>query len=152
MKKQIKILLILGLFFLSFGGGWMHFAYHPAAKTGYGWVPFIAGLVSVLLIPLLFAFKKTVHWAYLLNGFAVVIGTITMVQFSIEVHPIWADVAILWGKFVLGRALFCLEVYPLEAAPRAKGLAFFRYPNLGFWYVHLVMWAIVYFLGHKLWG
>jgi len=151
MKKKIKFLLIFGLFFMSLGGGWMHYNYHPYAQTGYGWVPFIVGLISVLIVPVLFAFKKTVHWAYLLNGFAVIIGTITMAHFSLEVHAIWPDIAILWGKFAVGRAIFCLEVYPLDSNPKVKGLSLIRYPNMGFWFVHFAAWTAVYLLGHFIW-
>ena len=151
MKKKIKFLLIFGLFFMSWGGGWMHYSYHPFAKTGYGWVPFIVGLISVLIVPILFAFKKTVHWAYLLNGFAVIIGTITMTHFSLAVHPLWADILILWGKFAIGRAIFCLEVYPPDARPQVRGWNLIRFPNMGFWYVHLVAWTAVYLLGHFIW-
>jgi len=151
MKKKIKILLIFGLFFMSLGGGWMHYAYHPAAKTGFGWVPFIAGILSILVITPMFAFKKTVRWAYLLNGFAVIIGTITMAHFSLAVHPIWADILILWGKFAVGRAIFCLEIYPPDANPKVRGWALVRFPNMGFWTVHLLLWGLVYFLGSAFW-
>jgi hypothetical protein len=151
MKKKIKILLIFGLFFASLGGGWIHYNYHPFAKTGYGWVPFIVGLISVLLIPMLFYFKKTLNLAYLLNGFAVIIGTITMTHFSLTIHAIWPDILILWSKFAIGRAIFCLEVYPPESNPKVKGWNLIRYPNLGFWFVHLIAWSLVYFLGSYFW-
>jgi hypothetical protein len=151
MKKKIKILLVFGLFFASLGGGWMHFNYHPFSETGYGWVPFIVGLISVILVPLLFMFRKTLNLAYLLNGFAVIIGTITMAHFSLRVAPIWADIVILWAKFVIGRAIFCLEIYPMDSHPRVRGLSLIRYPNLGFWYVHLVAWSLIYFLGNVFW-
>jgi len=121
MKKKIKILLIFGLFFVSLGGMGLHYAIHPFAKTGYGWVPFIVGLISVLVIPLLFYFRKTLNLAYLLNGFAVIIGTITMAHFSLVIRPLWPDILILMTKFVIGRAIFCLEIYPLDANPKVKG-------------------------------
>jgi hypothetical protein len=76
MKKKIKNLLIFGLFFASLGGGWFHYAYHPHTKVAYGWVPFIVGLITIFLVPILFYFRKTLNLAYLLNGFAVIIGTV----------------------------------------------------------------------------
>ena len=151
MKNKIKILLIFGLFFLSLGGGLMHKAYHPFGRTGYGMVPFIVGLLSVLIIPILFYFKKTLNLAYLLNGFAVIIGTITMAHFSLTIHAIWPDILVLWSKFVIGRAIFCLEVYPMDSNPKVKGWNLIRYPQLGFWFVHLVLWGVVYFLGNLFW-
>ena len=151
MKKKIKSLLIFGLFFASLGGMGLHYAIHPFAKTSYGLVPFIVGLLSVLIIPLLFAFKKTVHWGYLLNGFVVIIGTITMAHFSLVLRPLWPDILILWAKFAIGRAIFCLEIYPSDSNPKVKGWSLIRYPNMGFWYIHLVLWSLVYFLGNYFW-
>jgi hypothetical protein len=151
MKKKIKILLILGLFFVSAGGGWVHYKYHPYGTTGFGWVPFIAGLISIFLLPVLFYFRKTLNLAYLLNGFTVIIGVITMAHFSLEIAPLWANIVTLLSKFVIGRAIFCLEVYPPDSDPKPKGWGVIRYPNPGFWYVHFVAWSAVYFLGHAIW-
>jgi len=151
MKKRIKICLIFGLFFVSIGGGWLHYKYHPYDATGFGWVPFIVGILSLVVVPVLFYFKKTVHWAYLINGFSVIIGVITMAHFSLAVEPLWANIVTLLSKFVIGRAIFCLEVYPLDSNPKPRGWGLIRYPNMGFWYVHLVAWALVYYLGATLW-
>lgn len=151
MKKKIKLLLIFGLFFASLGGGWLHYAYHPYAKTGYGWVPFIVGLLTVLVVPILFYFRKTLNLAYLINGFSVIIGTIAMTHFSLIIHPLWPDIIILWSKFFIGRAIFCYEVYPPDSNPKVRGLGLIRYPNLGYWFVHLAAWSVVYFLGQYLW-
>jgi hypothetical protein len=151
MKKRIKLLLVFGLFFVSLGGGMFHYAFHSYTKFAYGWVPFIVGLISVILIPLLFYFRKTLNLAYLLNGFAVIIGTITMANYALVMRPIWPDILILWSKFVIGRAIFCLEVYPLDSNPKVKGWNLIRYPQMGFWFVHLVAWSLVYFLGSYFW-
>jgi len=151
MKKKIKILLILGLLFVSIGGGWLHYMYHPYAETGYGWVPFIVGLITIFLVPVLFYFRKTLNLAYLINGFSVIIGVITMTHFSLEIAPIWANIMTLLSKFVIGRAIFCLEVYPIDSNPKVRGLSLIRYPNMGFWFVHFVAWSAVYFLGHFIW-
>ncbi len=151
MKNKIKILLILGLVFVSIGGGWLHYKYHPYASTGFGWVPFIVGLIAIFLVPILFYFRKTLNLAYLLNGFSVIIGVITMAHFSLEIGPLWANIVTLLSKFVIGRAIFCLEVYPLDSNPKPRGWGLIRYPNLGFWYVHFVAWTAVYFLGQHFW-
>ena len=151
MKRKIKILLIFGLFFASLGGWWLHYLVHPHVKVAYGWVPFIVGLLTVLVVPILFYFRRTLNLAYLVNGFAVIIGTITMAHFSVDVHPLWPDILILWASFFIGRAIFCLEAYPIDSDPRVHGLSLIRYPNMGFWFVHLVAWSTVYFLGHFFW-
>jgi hypothetical protein len=114
-------------------------------------VPFIVGLITVLLVPILFYFKKTLHLAYLLNGFAVIIGTITMGHFALVVAPVWPDILILWGKFAIGGAIFNYELYPPDSNPKVKGWNLFRYPHLGFWFAHLVAWSLVYYLGNQVW-
>ena len=151
MKKKIKIYLIIGLFFTSWGGAWLHYAYHPFARTGYGWVPFIVGLLSMFVVPFLFYFRKTLNLAYLLNGFSVIIGIITMTHFSLEIAPLQANIFPLIAKFFIGRAIFCHEVYPPDSAPKVRGVSLIRYPNMGFWFVHLAAWSLVYFLGLYFW-
>lgn len=151
MKSKIKVLLIGALLFFSLAGGWMHSAEHPFAGTGFGWVPFSAGLLSLLVVAPMFAFRRTVRWAYLLNGFTVIAGTVTMAHYSLALEPLWADILVLWAKFAVGRALFLLEVFPMDAAPRVRGWGLIRFPNMGFWYVHLALWGLVYWLGHAFW-
>jgi hypothetical protein len=151
MKNRITNYLIGALFLISLGGFGLHFAIHNPGKDLFGYVPFIAGLISVIAVPLLFKFKKTIHLAYILNGFIVIIGIITMVNFSISEKPIIPDIMILLGKFYLGRAIFCLEVFNLESDPHPAGWNLIKYPNMGFWYVHLVLLSAVYFLGHYFW-
>jgi hypothetical protein len=59
-------------FFISAGGLFMHLFVHEPQEHAYGLVPLIAGTFSIVLIPWLFCFKKTLHLAYLLNGFMVI--------------------------------------------------------------------------------
>lgn len=151
MKKRIKIYLIFGLVCTSLGGGWLHYLIHPHARVAYGWVPFIVGLITVILVPILFYFRKTLNLAYLINGFSVILGTIAMTNFSLEMRPLWPDILILWAKFFIGRAIYCHEVYPPDSDPHVSGWNLIRYPQMGFWFVHLVMWSLVYFLGHYFW-
>jgi hypothetical protein len=160
-KKLLKATLIAGLFLLAFGGWCLHLRIHPPAKDADNLIPFISGVLSVLGLPLLFCYRPTVAWAYILNGFLVILGTVTMTHFSI-VHfqgPVTltnilltttlADIAILWGKFVLGKALFDLEFLRSETDAAPKG-HFFRYPHMGWWWVHLFSVAVVYGLGNIL--
>jgi hypothetical protein len=152
IRKNIKNYLILSLFLISFGGFGLHFFIHSPMKHAFGYVPFYSGILSALVIPLLFYFRKTLHLAHILNGFTVIIGLITMTHFSIVKAPLIPDIAILIGKFTLGRAIFDFEIYQnLEAAPQIKGWSLIRYPHMGFWYVHLVLLSAVYILGNLLW-
>ena len=81
-KKVIKTTLIAGLFFLAFGGWCLHLRIHPPAKDADNLIPFISGILSVFCLPVLFCYRKTIAWAYILNGFSVILGTVTMAHFS----------------------------------------------------------------------
>lgn len=157
-KEKIKATLIAGLFFLALGGWLLHLRIHPVSKDVGNFIPLIAGIVSVFCVPLLFWFRPTIALAYIINGFTVIIGTIAMAQFSIEhfegpltatnilLNTTLADIAILWGKFAVGKALFDLEFLKSDTDVAPKG-RFFRYPNMGWWWVHLVALTIVYTVG-----
>ena len=159
---MLKSTLIVGLIFLAFGGWLLHLRTHPPLMDSDNLVPFISGIVSILILPLLFWFRSTIAYAYVINGFLVILGTITMAHFSI-VHfngPLslagilfnttLADISLLWGKFVVGKALFDLELLRSDQDTIPSG-RYFRYPNTGWWLVHLVMLSVVYALGHILW-
>ncbi len=151
MKNYNRIILILALFLVSFGGFGLHYRIHPFQKHLYGYVPFIAGLLSMIAVPVMFYFRKTIHLAYLINGFSVIIGVITMSHFSLIKGNLVPDIAILLGKFFIGRALFCNEFFSSEQPAHSPGWKWIRYPNTGFWAVHLVVLSLVYYLGNLLW-
>ncbi len=152
VRTHIKRFLIFGLFLVSLGGFGLHFLIHSPSKVAYGYVPFCAGLISVILIPVFFSFKRTLHLAHLLNGFTAIIGIITMGYYSLVMRPLYPDLAFLLSKFVIGRAIFEFELYQnLDTQMSAPGWKIIRYPNMGFWYVHLVVLSVVYALGHMLW-
>jgi hypothetical protein len=140
----------------------LHCRIHPV-KTNYSnLVPAVSGILSVLVVPLLFCFRRSIAYGYVLNGFLVIVGTITMAHFSIAHWPnpvtvqaillttTLADILILWAKFFIGKTLFDLEFFGYEAAKEKKGITY-RYPNMGWWLVHLAAVSVVYYLGHFLW-
>ncbi len=161
-KKTLKATLAAGLFSLALGGWLLHLRIHPITKNTDFLIPFIAGIVSIFCLPFLFLFRRTLTLAYIVNGFLVIIGTITMAQFSIVnfkgpvtavniiVNTLLADIVVLWGKFAIGKALFDLELLKSDADITAKG-RFFRYPNMGWWLVHLFALSLVYTLGNIIW-
>ena len=165
MKKKdyLRLVLILAIFFLALGGWLLHLRIHPIAKDAENYIPLVAGFISVFLIPILFIFQSTISFAYLLNGMTVIIGTITMTHFSIENHPqVWTlqtillgtclpDILMLWGKFAVGKALFDLD--PVINRPDAEISSgrFFRFPNMGFWFAHIVTLTAVYLIGSYFW-
>jgi hypothetical protein len=161
-RTYTKSTLLLGLLVLSIGGLLLHSRIHPVGANYSNLIPVISGLLAVLAVPFLFCFRRTTAYGYVLNGFLVITGTITMSHFSIAHWPnpatvqavllntTLADILILWSKFFVGKSLFDLEFFGYEAAREKKGRSF-RYPNMGWWFVHLGTVSIVYYLGHILW-
>jgi hypothetical protein len=113
-------------------------------------------------VPLLFLFPKTIGYGYVLNGFLTIIGTIVMAHFSLTRWPapatlqsillktLLADILILWGKFFVGKALFELETFGYDQNKLKVGITY-RYPNMGWWMIHLIGISLIYFLGNYFW-
>jgi len=57
---------------------------------------------------------------------------------------------LLWAKFAAGKALYNLEFLKSDT-DTVPGGRFLRYPNMGWWCVHLIVITIVYALGNILW-
>ena len=161
-RTYVKVVLLSALVSLSLGALLLHLRIHPLDQGAANFVPFIACLLSVVVVPLLFSFKKLVEYGYVLNGMLVIIGTITMSHFAIAHWPVpttfgtillqtmLPDILILWGNFFVGKALFDLEFHGYEPGKEKKGKTY-RYPNLGWWIIHLAALSVVYYLGHALW-
>jgi hypothetical protein len=161
-KKYIKLVLLWGFFFLALGGGLLHLTTHPWQDANAYFVPLISGLISVFLLPFLFWFRQTIAYAYVINGFTVILGTIIMAHYSLPgirnsftlsallFNTLSAQIFMLWGKFAIGKALFDLEFLRTDQ-DRAPGGRYFRYPNMGWWWVHFLALAIVYTIGAVLW-
>jgi hypothetical protein len=162
-KDNLRLILILAILFLALGGWLLHLRIHPIAKDAEHYIPAVAGFISVIIIPLLFIFRSTTPFAYLLNGMTVIIGTITMTYFSIETPPpVWTlqtillgtclpDILMLWGKFVVGKALFEMEITINHPEDTVRSGKFFRFPNMGFWFAHVVALTAVYIIGKYFW-
>ena len=150
VKLRLKTALVAGLFFISAGGLFLHLFIHEPQKNAFAWVPMAIGAISIVLIPWLFCFRKTLNLAYLLNGFAVILGTVTMGHFSIVKSPLFADIFILWAKFALGFAIYYTEIFKLDSSFK-PGWRTIRYPNFGYWVVHLAGVSVVYTLGRMIW-
>lgn len=159
----MRLVLILAIFFLAMGGWLLHLRIHPMTKDAENYIPLVAGFISVFVIPVLFIFRSTISFAYLLNGMTVIIGTITMIHFTIENPPqVWilqtiflgtllADIILLWGKFAVGKALFDLDAVINRPDAAVSSGRFFRFPNMGFWFVHLITLTAVYIIGGYFW-
>jgi len=162
IRTYTKAILLTALVTLSLGGFLLHVRIHPVSQNSANLIPVISGLLSILAVPLLFSFRKTIEYGYVLNGILVIIGTIAMAHLSIVNWPApatvgaiilkttLADIAILWSKFFVGKALFDLEFFGYDPRRAKKGKTF-RYPNLGWWTVHLVAISLVYLIGNLVW-
>jgi hypothetical protein len=162
MRTYVKSVLLIALVTLSLGGFLLHSRIHPVSQNSSNVIPAISGLLSILVIPVLFSFKKTIEYGYVANGFLAIIGTIVMTHFSIAHWPtpttlgsivfktMLADILILWTKFFIGKSLFDLEFYGYDPGKVKKGTTY-RYPQLGWWLIHLGAVSLVYFLGNLLW-
>ncbi len=162
VKTSTKSILVSALVVLAAGGFLLHLRIHSFTQNPSNFVPFFAGILSIIVVPLLYLSKKTISYGYVLNGFCVIVGTITMIHFSIVHFPapfalksvflntLLADILLLWGNFFVGKALFDLETFGYDADRVKKGKPF-RYPNMGWWLVHLMVVSLVYYLGNRLW-
>ncbi len=164
-KRYLNLVLIICLFLISIGSFLLHVRTHPVTPHHLIYlIPFIAGLISILVLPIMFLNKGLVPYAYLANGMMAIIGTITMVHYLIQYLPrrfnlnyifmktLLPDLLILWGVFLIGKMLFDVEMMSSNnfESPRNKG-RFIRFPNMGYWLIHLGALSLVYFLGHVLW-
>jgi hypothetical protein len=161
-KQNIRNLLVAGLVAASLGGWLLHLRIHHLDASPVNFIPFIAGLISIVVLPAMFFSRKTLAYAYVINGMIVIVGTITMCHVSLMRLPhqitfttlflgtLLADIILLLTKFLFGKALFELEMLKaIEAIARHN--RFWRYPNMGWWWMHLFSLSAAYVAGYVLW-
>lgn len=122
--------LLFALFLLALGGFMLHYRIHPfmvADKLHPGTFHFSATfflanifpIVDVVLVTILFLFRKTAIFGYLLNGLIVIFGTVLMTHFNIAgfmakpippsqwiMNSMLPDIGIAWADFFVGKALY----------------------------------------------
>ncbi len=162
VKSSLRSILLGALITLALGGFMLHSRIHPIAQNPSFLVPFCAGILSIVAVPLLFLFPKTIAYGYVLNGFLAIIGTVAMGHFSLVHWPapatlqtvlsqtLLADMLILWGKFFVGKALFDLDTFGYDHDRQKTGRTY-RYPNMGWWLIHLIAISLAYYLGNHFW-
>jgi hypothetical protein len=162
VKVYVRSTLLGALVLLSLAGFMIHTRIHLAADNPSFFLPLVAGILSVAVVPTLYWFKRTLAYGYVLNGFLCIIGTVTMSHFAIArwtaqgapndivLKSMVIDILLVWGKFFAGKALFDLETFGYDAG-RAKAGLTYRYPNLGWWLIHLAAVVFVYYLGNRFW-
>jgi hypothetical protein len=124
--------LLIALFLMALAGLMLHLRIHyfmvPEAPDSdvlrfdaTRFLSFIFPLLDVVVVTLLFASRSTAVYGCLLNGMIVIYGTVFMGHFSIaeltarSAPPFdWIakstlpDIAIAWGDFLVGKALYDL--------------------------------------------
>ncbi len=162
-QTYTRSILLGGLVALSLAGFLIHSRVHLITQNPSFIVPFVAGILNIAVIPGLFWSRKTLAYGYVLNGFLCIVGTVTMVHFAIAwwssptapqdivLRSMLIDILIVWGKFFVGKALFELETFGYDPDRPRKGITY-RYPNMGWWLIHLAAVSFVYFLGNRLWS
>jgi len=120
--------LWVALIGLSLGAFMLHYRIHPPTTLTYFWPSLFAG-VKVVLVSLLFLFRRTAVWGMLLNSFLAIIGIIMMTDFtifsafagsykaSLVNQPIsWLmesmlpDNCVLFADFMVGLALYKVTI------------------------------------------
>lgn len=151
-KTLIKATLVAAFFFIAFGAWLLHIRIHPPLEKAVNLIPFFSGITSTLILTLLFCFRPTVFLAYLVNGMLCIIGVITMAHFALAERSsgMLADIVIVAAKFCLGKAIFDLESLKSDTSTTTPD-RFWRWPNMGWWWVHFVGLSAVYAIGHLLW-
>jgi hypothetical protein len=162
-KTYTRSVLLGALVTLSIAGFLIHSRIHLITQNPSFILPFVAGILGIAVIPALFWFEKTLVYGYVLNGFLCIIGTVTMGHYAIArwhaptsppdilLKSMVIDILIVWGKFFVGKALFELEMFGYDP-DRPKGGLTYRYPNMGWWLIHLAAVSFVYILGNHLWS
>jgi hypothetical protein len=84
-KKEICY-PITALSLLSLGGWMFHIRIHPPSEQAINWLPIIIGFVTTFVLPFMFSYASTARWAFLITIIAIIGGTITMTDYSID-HP-----------------------------------------------------------------
>jgi len=73
---------IWALLCLSLGGLLLHLRIHPPGESPFNYIPLVFTLVTALLVPVAFNYRRTVAWAFVLNTATVIVGVVTMAYYS----------------------------------------------------------------------
>jgi len=158
IKKELR-LPISAIFLLSLGGWLLHVRAHPVSfdpanpSNPAFFVPYIAGLLSIVAVPILLNYGRTFVVGYLLNGMSVVIGAITMTSLSLGHLPSpLTPRDILFGTMLssillLIPKLFLGQIILYHYHPNGMGRLFTSF----WWTKHFIYLSVIFTLGHFFW-
>jgi|WetSurMetagenome_2_1015567.scaffolds.fasta_scaffold24578_2 hypothetical protein len=158
IRKELR-LPICAIFLLSLSGWLFHLRVHPVSfdpanpSNPAFFVPFVAGILSIVATPLLLNYRRTFVVGYLLNGMSVIVGTIAMALLSLSHLPSpLTPQGILLGT-MLGSILLLLAKLPVGQIvlyhyhPNGMGRLFTPF----WWTRHFIYLSATFTLGHYLW-
>ena len=134
VSKKAVLGPIAALMLMSLGGLLLHYRIHPIAGPqgkAFNLIPFIFLLITSFALPVLFYFRRTVPWAYVINVATVVVGTVTMAWHSynnwslpvtvknVLLFSTLADILILSAKLPLGHMIL-RHFYPAKGKEAAS--------------------------------
>jgi len=115
-RKEIRT-EILAIFLIALGGLLLHNRIHTLETSAFNVVPRIVGIISIIILPFLFNSKKTAPIGYVLNLIAIIVGTIAMIDFSVDtwkepvtvyniiLHSTLADILILFARLPIAHKI-----------------------------------------------
>lgn len=123
--KERRIQIFVALLAIAIGGFFLHFRIHPPTKSLTFFWPSLFCIFDVVVVSVLFLFKRTAVWALLINSFIAYLGIIMMADFTIfqtltnviKINPLnepfswlvmtlFPDILISFTDFILGLALY----------------------------------------------
>jgi hypothetical protein len=150
---------VIALILLSVGGWIIHGRAHPvsfdAANPSHPafLIPFMFGILNVVVTPMLLSFARTMIVGYLINGIAVIVGTLSMGALSASHLPspltlpsvfmktTLSDIILLFPKLFLGQMVL------LHYHPHGMGRMFTPF----WWLRHFFYLGIFFTLGYVAW-
>jgi len=99
-KKELRT-AIWSLILISLGGWLVHLRIHPPTERLFHWIPAVFGALSTFVLPILFNYRSTVRWAFLLTVAAVIVGAAGM---AFDSATGWVG-PVRWDTLLLGSAL-----------------------------------------------
>lgn len=144
----------VALALLAAGGLLIHLTWHPPGLPGApenpaNWIPLVFGVTGVAMVPLLILSGRAWLAGYLINGFGVIVGTVTMAWHSISswhgvpgpadllLHSNLPMILLLLPKVVIGQRVL------YHYRPRGAGRMF----TGAWWLRHFIYLAAVFAAG-----
>ena len=116
-NKEVRLLIVAGML-IALGGLMLHVRIHAPKDELGNWIPVIAGLASLIVVPVLFNYPGTALWGYIITLIIVAVGTIAMAAYSFEqlgdgpitlrfvlMDSTLADIILLFAKVPLALAI-----------------------------------------------